>query len=190
MIQKKVSEKTDNATIGFASRYRPFSNLHPANIEIEGATYPSTEPFYQYRKCLSTGDHEAAAEVLLAQEPEDAMAAGSRVRQTEHWYKKEGKQIMKVAVRAKFSKDFLRKKLIATGLSVLVESTRNTVWGTGIPFTSNDALNPKAFFGQNLQGVVLMEVRQELATAKHNHPTTQTSPGSKSHRAGPVFEQI
>ena len=39
---KNVSEKTDKATIAFESRYGPFSNLYPANIEIEGTTYPST----------------------------------------------------------------------------------------------------------------------------------------------------
>ena len=161
----KIAEKTDGPTLAFASRFSGFSNLFPNPVEIEGKVYPSTEHYYQYQKCLAAGDHETASEVLLSPEPEDAMAIGQRVRRTNKWYQNEGKELMKKALRAKFREGKMKQKFIATGRVVIVEATRNQTWGTGVPFTSNDVLNPRSFSGQNLMGVSLMEVRSELVAS-------------------------
>ena len=72
---------------------------------------------------------------------------------------------MKVAVKAKFKEGNLKQKLQNSGHSVLVEATRNYIWGTGVPFISGDVLNPQAFKGQNLMGTILMEVRNDMLDA-------------------------
>lgn len=174
---KTISEKTDQVTIAFASRFTPFSNLYPYQIEIDGKLYPSTEHYYQYKKCQSAGAKLAAAEVMLAQEPEDAMFAGAKVKPNMQWYQTDGKQIMKKAVQVKFSSPSMQQKLRSTGKCVLVEATRNTIWGTGVPFTNDQALNPRAFKGQNLLGTILMELRdkQPIISPVKTNPSSDYS---------------
>ena len=118
------------------------SNLFPQPIEVGDKTYASTEHYYQYQKCLSAGDVNAAAQVLLAQQPEDAMAAGKAVKKQREWIKKEGKALMKKAVKSKFSSESMKVMLRSTGKRKIVEATRNPYWGIGEPFTSLNVLNP------------------------------------------------
>ena len=162
IVTSKLSEKTDKVTIAFAGRFSPLSNLYPQPIEIDGKLYSSTEHFYQLHKCLSAGNLDVAAEVLMAEEPEDAMAAGAKVQRPLTWTIKEGKQLMKKAAKEKLQSKKMQKILRETGKAVIVESTRNPLWGTGIPFNSCDALSPKSFTGRNIMGTVLMELRDEL----------------------------
>ena len=127
-----------------------------------GNCTPAVSLFYQHHKCLSAGNLDVAAEVLMAEEPEDAMAAGAKVQRPLAWTIKEGKQLMMKATKEKFKSKKMQKILRDTGKAVIVESTRNPLWGTGIPINSHDALSPKAFSGRNLMGTVLMELRDEL----------------------------
>ena len=173
---RKLSEKTDGVTLAFAGRYSPFSNFFPHTIEVKGETYRSSEHFYQFHKCMAAGATDNAAEVLLTNEPEDAMAAAADVKPAKRWYDNEGKQIMLQAIQAKFASQNMQQKLLKTGKSVLVEATRNTVWGTGIHFTSNNILNPKSYTGQNLLGRVLMEVRSCMQNQQENSSSQPAEP--------------
>ena len=145
----------------FAVRYSPLSNHYPINIEIDGETYPSAEHFYQYQKCLASGNAEAAATVLMSKQPEDAMAAGSKVKQPTEWTKTEGKKLMKKAANAKFSSANMQLKLKATGKRKIAEATRNTLWGSGHSFTG-DCLTLASIKGDNLMGEILMELRDDM----------------------------
>ena len=117
-------------------------------------------------KCLSSGDLNTAAAVLLASEPEDAMAAGASVRQTPEWTEKQGIKIMEKALRAKFKPEHMQAKLRLTEKRQLVEATRNRLWGIGQPFTSPNVLQPGSYGGQNLLGKLLMKLRDELLQDK------------------------
>jgi len=163
---EKISEKKNADVIAFAGRYSRQSNLFPQPIDVDDRTYPSTEHYYQYQKCLSAGDVDAAAQVLLAQQPEDAMAAGKAVKKQREWTNKEGKEIMKKAVKIKFSSESMKVMLRSTGKRKIVEATRNPHWGIGEPFTSLNVLNPRYQKGDNLMGMILMEIRDEFEEAK------------------------
>ena len=158
----KLSEKHTKDVFAFAGRFSPLSNHYPQPIEVDSLTYASSEHYYQHQKCLSSGDQKAAAAVLLAAEPEDAMAAGSAVNQTPEWTKDEGLKIMEKAIRAKFNCEHMKAKLKLTGTRHLVEATRNKLWGIGQPFTSPNVLQPETYSGQNLLGKLLMKLRDDL----------------------------
>ena len=111
---------------------------------------------------MNTGNTEAAAAVLLAKQPEDAMAAGRSVRQTTEWTLREGRAIMKKVLKCKFSTEAMKKKLKSTGNRLLAEATRHSCWGISQPFTSHNVLNPDTHRGHNLLGTILMEIRSEL----------------------------
>ena len=159
---QKLSEKYTDKVFAFAGRFNPLSNLSPCPIDIDGNTYPSSEHYYQHQKCMSVGNTIAAAAVLLSKEPEDAMTAGSIVKQPAEWTVKEGAMLMEKALRVKFKSDHMKAKLKSTGKRQIVEATRNPIWGIGQPFSSPNVLQPGTFNGQNLLGKILMKIRCEL----------------------------
>ncbi len=67
--------------------------------------------------------------------------------------------IVKSAVKSKFIFNAnLKEKLLSTGDAYLAEaSPHDKIWGTG-----SKSKNPKFWKGQNLLGLILMEVRGEL----------------------------
>ena len=169
---ENLSEKYTKDVIAFAGRYSRLSNLNPCPVQIEGTVYSSSEHFYQYQKCLANGNIKAAAAVLLASEPEDAMAAGSAVKPPPEWTFKEGAKIMEKVLRVKFSSKPMRDKLLSTETRQIVEATRNPIWGIGQPFTSPNILQPGTHNGKNLLGQILMKLRGELTQQKPEHDDT------------------
>ena len=158
-----VSQKSDDNTLVFASRFSTFSNLNPCVISMESESYNSTEQYYQFKKCLAHGDEVAAAAVKMAVEPEDAMAAGGAVRPTKEWTETHGVELMTSALREKFRATPMQVKLRATGKRDLVEATRNPLWGAGLPFTHQNILKKEAHKGLNYLGKILMKIRDEIA---------------------------
>ena len=100
---------------------------------------------------------------MMANSPEDSMAAGSIVKPTKEWTETEGRKIMRIAVREKFKAGPMKVKLRATGSLVLVEATRNLLWGAGLPFNHPDILKLESCKGLNYQGKILMEIREEIS---------------------------
>lgn len=72
------------------------------------------------------------------------------------------------AVFAKFSQnDALKMALLNTGSTRLGQASipSQRVWGIGHTLKDRRALKPKYWTGQNLQGNILMKVRQKLREA-------------------------
>lgn len=158
----KLSEKTSDNAIGFASRYSPLSNLYPQTVEIESNTYNSVEQYFQHQKCMAAGNLSVASAVLMADTPEGAMMAGSAVKMPKEWTHGDGKGIMKQALRTKFSTPHLKDTLKATGKKQIIEATRHPIWGIGLPFHDNDVLIKDKAKGDNQMGLLLMEIRALL----------------------------
>jgi hypothetical protein len=166
---EELSCKKNAQYTTFSGRYSVLSNLHPCQIMDGEQKFNSNEQYFQFRKCQEAGRDDIAAQVLLCSQPEDAMAVGKQVRMPNDWTNGTGKNIMKEGLRAKFSDPKLRKKLVGTGKLAIVEGTRHTLWGVGLPFTSPHLLNQHAWQGDNLMGQLLQEVREELAQDNSNH---------------------
>ena len=157
-----IAIKEDEESVAFASRYHPFSNLYPKEVEVEGKTFASTEHYYQFKKSMEAGREDVAALVLLANEPEMAMTIGGRIKPDQNWYNTRGKAMMKKGVKRKFQDPALKKKLINTKKKKIVEGTRNTTWGIGISFTDVNVLNKGKWTGGNMMGQILCEIRDEM----------------------------
>jgi ribA/ribD-fused uncharacterized protein len=133
----------------------PFSNLYRRAIVFEGREFPTAEHAYQAGKPRSDLVREW---ILAAPSPSlVAMAAHGLYRWdiVPNWSKVKHGRMLNV-LRAKFSQqDDLRELLWSTGSARLVETPRvdNAIsrhWGM---------INGK---GQNMLGVLLMKVRDEL----------------------------
>ena len=141
------------AEIRFYGKYLPypqFSNFWPAEIDIDGEKYKTSEHYYQSQKFPNT---EYGRFVALAP---TAAEAAKRGRDTFILLRSDWDQVkddvMLKALRAKFTQhNDLKKLLLDTGDSRLVEYTKNdSYWaeweGAGL----------------NKLGTLLMKVRSEL----------------------------
>jgi ribA/ribD-fused uncharacterized protein len=139
--------------------YGAFSNLFRRAIEFEGEVFPTAEHAYQAGKARKP---EVKAWLMAAPSPSLlAMAAHGLYYWdvSEGWSKKKFDR-MRGVLRVKFEQhDDLKVLLLSTGTRRLVESATvdspvNRLWGevNGV--------------GQNMLGVLLMEVRSELSKSK------------------------
>ena len=139
--------------------YGAFSNLFRRPIEFEGEAFPTAEHAYQAGKARKP---EVKAWLMAAPSPALlAMAAHGLYYWdvSEGWSKKKFDR-MRGVLHAKFEQhDDLRTLLLSTGTRRLVESATvdspvNRLWGevNGV--------------GQNMLGILLMEVRSELSKSK------------------------
>jgi hypothetical protein len=159
--------------------YGAFSNLYKRPIEFEGRAYPTAEHAYQAGKASK----EAVREwILSAPSPALAAMAAHGLYTWDivpNWARIKFSR-MRAVLRAKFMQhEDLRELLLSTGNARLVEAGRvnnavNRTWGE---------VNGK---GQNMLGVLLMELRSELRkelsvkNTKTSKPTLQRKFSSRN----------
>lgn len=132
----------------FTGHHRFLSNFYPSPIEVDGLVYPTVEHAFQAAKTDSVIEKE---KIRRAQKPGTAKAWGKKVTLRGDWEQvKVG--IMLSLLRKKFHDKVLRSMLLATGDEKLVEGNfwGDTFWGV---------YKGK---GQNMLGMLLMEVRREV----------------------------
>lgn len=133
----------------FTGEYRFLSNFYPAEVELDGLTYSSTEHAYQAAK---TNDPAQRRKIRESQKAGDAKRLGKQVDMRKDWEQIKY-SVMEDLVRQKFTKHkSLQEKLLATGDALLVEQNDwgDVIWGV---------CNGK---GTNWLGKILMSVRNEL----------------------------
>ena len=142
------------------------SNFHPAAIQVDNETWPTSEHYYQAQK---SHHREYRAAIRNAETPGQAKRLGALPgapnRQWKHsWFRQHAVaprsdwmevrlQVMRVALAAKFGQNpLLRKQLSDTGNHEIVEdSATDDFWGIG-----------RTGLGQNWLGRLLMEARNEV----------------------------
>ena len=153
--------------------YGVFSNLHRTPVVFEGRRYPTAEHAYQAGKASK----ESVREWILSAPTPSLVAMAAHGLYT--WdivpsWSKIKLERMRGVLRAKFAQhEDLRHLLLATGKARLVEAgtTNNAVnrlWGE---------VNGN---GQNMLGVLLMEVREELRKEKVARPKASAKSQSKA----------
>ena len=135
----------------FDGKYAFLSNFSLSPITFEGITYPTVEHYFQAMKTL---DLDMRRTIAAAATPGIAKRMGRKVHLREDWERVKD-AYMKNALRAKFQDPKLKAKLLATGDAYLEEGNtwHDTYWGVcdGV--------------GQNHLGLLLMEIREELAAS-------------------------
>jgi len=163
----RANAKTDNChsdTIKFyranEKPYGVFSNLFRSQIEFEGKIYPTAEHAYQAGKALKP---EVRDWILSAPSPSLAAMAAHGLYSWDivpNWSEIKFDRMRRV-LRAKFSQHLeLAHILVSTGSTRLVEAGTvnnavNRLWG------EVDGV------GKNMLGIMLMEIRDELSSARN-----------------------
>ena len=139
----KVSTKCDDRVVGFFGKLCPFSNFHPANFTYKGQTYHSSEQFIQHTKAQYCNDQETANRILHTHSALACKQLGYLVKNfhQQNWVDSI-ETLCKDGIRAKFEQNPpLLRALLNTGDKTIVESSKDDVWGTGIPLFRWDCLN-------------------------------------------------
>lgn len=145
------------------------SNFHACKFTDEnGIQFSNTEQYFMYHKAITFGDFDVAKAILTTDNPFEAKSLGRQVRgYDEKVWSEKRYQVFRDANMMKYTQNpDLKKKLLDTGSLILVECNPNdNIWGIGLSIEQAKKTHPGNWKGQNLLGIVLMDVRAELANS-------------------------
>lgn len=134
----------------FTGDYRFLSNFYPAQVELDGVMYPSTEHAYQAAKTLDIEERKVFHQHPLPTAAE-SKKLGRKLTLRSDW---EGVklQVMEKLLVQKFAHADLKEKLLETGDCLLVEGNNwsDVFWGVD-----------RRKGGQNHLGKLLMKIRDK-----------------------------
>lgn len=140
------------------------SQWYPVRFQVDGVTYVTAEQYMMAMKADYFGDDTAKAKIMATSDPSEQKAIGRTVKNfdREAWDAVSRGFVYK-ANMAKFSLDFLKSQLLATGDRELVEaSPYDRIWGIGLAVDDPKALDKSQWRGTNWLGETLMKVREDL----------------------------
>ena len=142
-----------------------FSQWFASEFTIDGQKYNTAEQYMMYKKALLFGDEEVANAIMRTANPREQKALGRKVRgfNVETWVE-HCREYVYEANLAKFSQNpEMLDELMETGDRELVEaSPYDKIWGIGIHYDDEKALDKEQWQGTNWLGEAIMRVRTEL----------------------------
>jgi ribA/ribD-fused uncharacterized protein len=152
---------------GTSKQFCYMSNFYKCNfIDETGLIFNCSEQYFMYYKCkiFNADNNELLYKILLETDPSKIKKYGRQVKNfNESVWAQLKYMVMISALRLKFSQNFdIRHALLNTGNKMLYEASKNDkIWGIG--FCEKDAIiTDKSKFGQNLLGLALMQIRNEI----------------------------
>ena len=155
-------EKQDIVTIH--SPKHVLCNYYMYPLKVFNNNFLSAEHAYQWRSMTYIGMEEHAFEILNAPTPAEAKEIASRVPRYLHgdWHQIK-LSVMKQILHAKADYcPLFRSTLIESTGKILVESTQDLFWASGLPPVFSDTTKPEYYPGRNHLGQVLNSVRKDL----------------------------
>lgn len=163
-------EKNVKGGIVYRGDMSIYSNFFPSPLNIDGENYVHVEQFYQYTKATHHGDTKTAERILQLANPWRIKVLGDNIPPNEKWNAKRMKTLYE-GVSAKFRQNWpLQDELLKSKDLKLYEATTDPYFGCGIGFDSQ-RWNTMDWSGDNVAGLVVMKVREELLHELSNSPT-------------------
>ena len=156
----EVMTKSNDETVRFFGELCPFSNFYPVAFTHNGQSYHSGEQLIQHQKALHCNDSRAADRILATKTAIACKQLSYTIQNyDQHSWTMVAKDKCRDGLKAKFvqNPDLLRV-LLSTGNKLIVESSKDNIWGTGIPLYRWDCLHRKYWSGNGLLSELLMEI--------------------------------
>ena len=129
-----VTSKSTDRLFAFFGDLNPLSNFYDCEFEFTGINFHSSEQLIQYMKAIFFDDNEAAAAILNCGTTLECKQEAKNIRgyNGETWNKC-AKEMCEGGIFQKFKQnEVLKKYLLSTGESRLVEASPDKTWETGI----------------------------------------------------------
>jgi len=153
---------TDNAIYFLGGE---LSNKHIASFTHKGETFAHAEQAFMWAKAKYFDDEQSASMILKRTNPKVIYDLGKSIENfSEGIWKAVRLKIMEEILLSKFtSSDKLQELLGNTENKRLVYGDPyNVVWGAGLHWKDSLIFNPKEWKGENLLGIALENVRNEI----------------------------
>lgn len=145
----------------FSGKFSKLSNLNQCNIVIDGQSWSSIEQYMQYKKALSHGENQIAAQIAATNDPYEAMHLAKKIETELSSWKDNAADIMERAMRIKFSSPVYKMALKQTE-KIIGESTQHREWGTGYSIGHENAFKARMWTGENWTGKLLSKVKATI----------------------------
>ena len=148
---------TQEDVVCFSGKENPLSNFFPTEIKVFGTTFKSAEHAYQHVKSIRSGDLNRAEAITKAETALDAKHIGNQVLESDSWINDKN-NVMSEILDAKLKqceqfKDALKATKKKT--DILVESTWDVYWGSGLSVSGTAHTVMQHWPGQNRLGRLL-----------------------------------
>ena len=166
-----VMSKEGDDHIGFFGELNLLSNFHPASFTIDGIKFHSSEQWIQYQKVKLFKDDHTVKKIL---ESEMALECQRLSREISNFdpidWRDQARPLCEPGIREKFTQNPILLKLLAsTGNKKLVECAYNRLWGSGVSFFEENPFDEARWSGDNLLGVLLMNIQATMLTITGNN---------------------
>ena len=165
-----VTSTSNTECLGFFGELHPFSNFHPCQIKCDGEEFNSSEQYIQWKKACYFKDRQTSIRILNS---EDAMESKDISRDINNFDRKSwnevAEEICYEGVKQKFLQNqHLLEELLKTGEKILVESSYDDVWGTGVPLSHKNCLVKESWKSIGILGRMLMNIRDSITNIEEN----------------------
>jgi len=145
----------------------PFSQWYRSDFIYRGIKFCTAEQYMMYHKSMIMGDIETAKLILKSPHPKVQKDLGRSVQDFDPvLWDKVKRDVVYMGNWLKFTQnEDLKKILLETGDKLIVEaSPYDLIWGIGLSAGEAKNTPQKNWLGQNLLGLAIMEVRNDLKT--------------------------
>lgn len=142
-----------------------FSQWAPSNFIYRGIKFNTAEQFMMYMKARVMGDDASASLILNARQPAEQKRLGRTVKNFDPiLWDKVKQDIVYLGNLLKFTQNpNLKEYILGTGDKLIVEaSPEDAIWGIGISEYNAERTPRSEWPGQNLLGIAIMEVRNDI----------------------------
>lgn len=151
--------------MAFKSYQHPLSNHFPCQLEVYDNEFKSLEHAYFWRMATAMGNPLLAAQIQTAKHAGEAKRMSKQIADDEtRWkWEKENTEIMqKLLMEKAVQCEPFKNCLLENEDKVLAEATPSKFWASGLSLYVTENTTPNFWPGQNMLGVMLMELAQLL----------------------------
>ena len=154
---------TDNLeAVTFSSYEHPLSNSYQCSIPHEGLTFASAEHALQWARATELGCADTATNILDARHAGVAKAIGNKIeiKDQSSWEQKREKVMFEILTKKLRHCEAAATALEQSRGKLIVLTTRDLYWGSGLNDRMTQTTNPTFWPGQNILGAMLTELRE------------------------------
>ena len=155
-----ATSKSTESCLGFFGELNPMSNFYPISLVHNGLKFHSSEQYIQHTKAMFFKDMPTAKKILNCDTALQCKKISKDISNYNHEeWRNQAQALCEPGISAKFLQNHkLQHVLQSTGNKHIVESCKDSLWGTGIPLNSAESLKEEKWYHQGILGLILENI--------------------------------